>query len=445
MAGRLVVVGGDAGALSAATQARRRDPTMEIVAFERTSWASYSACGIPYVVGGQVEGGVDRLVARSPQRFREERIDLRLRHEVTSIDLEAGKVEVRNDEHQRTFVLGFDRLHIGTGARPLRPDLPGIDLPFVHGVQTLDDAEHLLAHARDVDCRRVVVVGGGYIGLEMAEAFVNRGAEVTLVESTAQVMGTLDPELGALVGDAVRGHGIDLRTSAAVEGFEPGRVQTADGPLDADLVVLGLGVVPNSELAADVGIRTGAKGAISVDPRQRTSHEAVWAAGDCCESFHLVSRRWVHVALGTVANRQGRVAGINLGGGYATFPGVVGTAVTKVCATEVARTGLTERECADAGLGFVTTTIESSTRAGYYPGARPMTVKMLAEPGSGRLLGAQLVGEEGAGKRIDAVAVALHAGFTAQDLVDADLAYAPPFGPLWDPVAVAARQLLKDI
>jgi NADPH-dependent 2,4-dienoyl-CoA reductase/sulfur reductase-like enzyme len=341
--------------------------------------------------------------------------------------------------------MGFDRLHVGTGARPLRPDLPGIDLPFVHGVQTLDDAEHLLAHARDLDCRRVVVVGGGYIGLEMAEAFVSRGATVTLLEAAQEVMGTLDPEMGARVGAAVREHGVDLRTGVGVESFEPGIVRTAEGEVEADLVVLGLGVVPNSELAADAGIRTGVKGAIAVDPRQRTSHEAVWAAGDCCESFHLVSRRQVHIALGTVANKQGRVAGINLGGGYATFPGVVGTAVTKVCATEVARTGLSERECAEAGLGFVAATIESTTRAGYYPGAKPIAVKMLAEPGSGRLLGAQLVGEEGAGKRIDAVAVALQAGFTAQDLVDADLSYAPPFGPLWDPVAVAARELLKEL
>jgi NADPH-dependent 2,4-dienoyl-CoA reductase/sulfur reductase-like enzyme len=202
-------------------------------------------------------------------------------------------------------------------------------------------------------------------------------------------------------------------------------------------------VVPNGELAAQAGIRTGVKGAVAVDPRQRTSHEAVYAAGDCCESFHLVSRRQVHIALGTIANKQGRVAGINLGGGDATFRGVVGTAATKVCATEVARTGLTEAECEEAGLEADTVTIESSTRAGYFPGAAPMVVKLLAERGSGRLLGAQIVGGgEGAAKRIDVVAVALQAGFTAQDLLDADLAYAPPFGPLWDPVAVAARKLL---
>ena len=445
MPGRLVVVGGDAGGMAAATNARRRDPSVEIVALEKGSWTSYSACGIPYVIGGAVDG-VEALVARRPQQFRDDlRIDVRLRHEVTAIDLDGGRVEVRNHEHGRTFFIGFDHLQLGMGARPLRPDLPGIDLPFVHGVQTLDDATHLLTHARHVDCKRVVVVGGGYIGLEMAEAFVARGAQVTLVEEAPNVMRTLDPDMAGRVEDAIRRFGIDLRTGVGVEGFEAGVVQTAAGPLEADVVILGLGVVPNSELAADAGIETGSRGAVRVSPRQRTSAENVWAAGDCCESFHLVSRRHVHVALGTVANRQARVAGINIGGGYATFPGVVGTAVTKVCSTEVARTGLTEHECAMAGIGFARATIEATTRAGYFPGTKPIVVKMLAEPGSGRVLGAQIVGEEGAAKRIDVVAMALHAGMSVQDVVDADLGYAPPFSPLWDPVAVAARELLRAV
>ena len=446
MPGRLVVIGGDAGGMAAATNARRRDPSLEIVALERGNWTSYSACGIPYLVSGAVEGGVERLVARAPQRFRDDlRVDVRLRHEVTAIDLDGGRVEVRNHEHGRTFWMGFDHLQLGMGARPLRPELPGIDLPFVHGVQTLDDAEHLLGHASDLGCRKVVVVGGGYIGLEMAEAFVARGMAVTLAEAAPNVMRTLDPDMAKLVEAAIRRFGIDLRTGVGVSGFEDGVVQTAAGPLAADLVVLGLGVVPNSELAADAGIETGSRGAVRVTPRQRTNHEAVWAAGDCCESYHLVAQRHLHIALGTVTNRQARVAGINIGGGYATFPGVVGTAVTKVCSTEVARTGLTEAECERVGIGFVTTTIESTTRSSYFPGAKPITVKMLAEPGSGRVLGAQIVGEEGAAKRIDVVAVALHATMTVQDIVDADLGYAPPFSPLWDPVAVAARELLKAV
>jgi NADPH-dependent 2,4-dienoyl-CoA reductase/sulfur reductase-like enzyme len=397
-------------------------------------------------VGGVVEGGLERLVARTPQQFRDDlRIDVRLRHEAMAIDLDAGKVEVRNHEHGRTFHMGFDRLHLGTGARPTRPDLPGIDRPFVHGVQTLDDADHLLRHARRGACSRVVVVGGGYIGLEMAEAFVERKFEqVDLIEGAPNIMRTLDADMAARVERAVRRLGIRLRTGVEVQGFDDGVVHTADGDLETDLVVLGLGVTPNSELAAEAGIETGVRRAIRVDPRQRTSHEAVYAAGDNAESYHLVSRRHVHVALGTVANKQGRVAGINLGGGYATFAGVVGTAVTKVCGTEVARTGLTETECANAGLGFVTATIESTARAGYFPGAEAVTVKMLAEPGTGRVLGCQIVGGPGSAKRIDVAAMALHAGFTAAELADADLGYAPPFGPLWDPVAVAARAVARE-
>lgn len=446
MAGRLVVIGGDGGGMAAATQARRRDPSLEIVAFEKGGYTSYSACGIPFLVGGDVEGGVDRLVARAPQQFRDDlRIDVRIRHEVLGIDLERGRVEVRNHEHGRTFAMGFDKLHVATGARPRRPDLPGVDLPFVHGVQTLDDAQALLARVRSSDCGRVVVVGGGYIGLEMAEAFVNRGAKVTLLEAGPHVLGILDPEIAGRVGDALRRHGVDVRTEVKATGFEPDVVHTPSGPLAADIAVLGLGVTPNVDLAAGAGITLGPTGAIAVDRRQRTDHEMVWAAGDCCESFHLLSRQPVHIALGTIANRQARVAGINIGGGYATFPGVVGTAVAKICSTEIARTGLSEKECRAAGLGFVSALIESTSKAGYLPGAKPIVVKMLAEKGSGRLLGAQIIGDVGSAKRIDVVAVALSAGFTCVDLIDADLGYAPPFGPLWDPIQVAARELLKQL
>jgi NADPH-dependent 2,4-dienoyl-CoA reductase/sulfur reductase-like enzyme len=230
------------------------------------------------------------------------------------------------------------------------------------------------------------------------------------------------------------------RCGTRVEGFEAGAVVTEGGAIAADLVVLGLGVVPNSRLALDAGIDTGVKGAIKVDVRQRTSAEGVWAAGDCCESFHVVSRRPVHIALGTVANKQGRVAGIDIGGGYATFPGVTGTAVTKVCNTEVGRTGLTAHEAEAVGFRFEAVTIESTTRAAYFPGAGRITVKVLAERRSGRLLGAQLVGVEGAAKRVDVFATAITAGMAVEEMTALDLSYAPPFAPVWDPVLIAARQ-----
>jgi NADPH-dependent 2,4-dienoyl-CoA reductase/sulfur reductase-like enzyme len=282
-------------------------------------------------------------------------------------------------------------------------------------------------------------VGGGYIGLEMAEAFVMWGAEVAIVDSGPHVMRTLDPDMAALVGDAVTRLSIDLRTGVAVTGFEPGVVHTDQGSLPADLVVLGLGVEPETTLAAATGLPLGVRGAIPVNRRMQTAIDGVWAAGDCAESFHRVSRRPVHVALGTVANRHGRVAGINIGGGYATFPGVAGTAITRICGTEVARTGLSQTEAERDGFEVTTTTIETTTQARYMSDSDPITVKLVVEAGTTRLLGGQVVGGRGAGLRIDTLAAAVTAELTMDELINLDLAYAPPFSPLWDPVATAAR------
>lgn len=445
MAQRLAVIGGDAGGMTAAAQARRLDAQLEIVAFEKGDWTSYSACGIPYVVSGAV-GAIDDLVARSPQEHRDRSlIDVRTRHEVMGIDLGNRRLEVRDHGHGRTIQVPFDEVLIATGARPVRPDLPGIELDMVHGVQTLSDAAALLQYAEKSACRNVVVIGGGYIGLELAEAFVERRARVTVVEARHHVMGTLDGDMAAPIEDAMRKLGIDVRVDTAVTGFADQIVQTADGPILADLVVLGLGVAPNSALAADAGVDLGVRGAVAVDRRQRTSVEGVWAAGDCTQSFHLVSGQPVHIALGTVANKQGRVAGINIGGGYATFPGVLGTAVTRVCSTEIARTGLNEQEASAAGFEFVVGRIDGTTSASYFPDAQPITVKLLAERRTGRVLGGQIVGGTGAGKRIDVVATAITAGMDVQQVVDLDLGYAPPVSSLWDPVASAARVALAAL
>ncbi len=445
MPGRLVVVGGDPGGMGAISQARRGDPSLEVVAFEQGRWTSYSACGIPYLVGGEVEGGVEALVARSAESHRDAGVDVRLQSEVVGIDLDGRRVEVLDHAKGRTYHEGFDHLLVATGGKPIRPPLPGIDQAFVRGVQTLDDAARLVEAASSLDAGRVVVVGGGYIGLEMAEAFVRRGVGVALVERDEHVMATLDPDMARLVEDALRRHGIDVHLGCEVAGFEDGAVVTADGTMTADLVVLGLGVAPNSALAEAAGLELGVRGAVRVDRRQRTSAEGVWAAGDVCESTHLVSGERVHIALGTVANKQARVAGINIGGRYATFPGVLGTAISKICGTEVARTGLNTKEAAAAGFEALTATIESTTRAGYYPEAEPMTLKFVVEKGTGRLLGAQIVGGSGAAKRIDTCAVALTTRLTVGEIVDLDLAYAPPFSGVWDPVLVGARAALSSL
>jgi NADPH-dependent 2,4-dienoyl-CoA reductase/sulfur reductase-like enzyme len=444
---RLVVVGADAGGMTAASQARRRRSaeSLEIIALDRGRHASYSACGIPYWIGGAV-GSIDDLVTRTVAEFDKQDIEVRLRQEAVGLDLDAGVVTVR-DAAGGEYELGFDQLVLGTGAVPVRPDIPGIDAPGVFGVQTLDDGEAVRAAVAGTGARRAVVVGGGYIGLEMAEAFVERGLDVTVVEAAPQPMSTLDPDVGALVADAVRDLGITLHTDEQVTGIRVGDdgaatgVVTAEREIPADVIVLGLGVRPNTALAKDAGVKIGVTGGIVTDMRMRTaSHGNVWAAGDCVQTVNRISKAPVHVALGTHANKQGRVAGINLGGGYATFPGVVGTAVTKVCSLEVARTGLREAEAERAGLRSVSTTIESTTRAGYFPGTQPITIKLVAEKRSGRLLGAQIVGQEGAAKRIDVLATAIWNGMTVEEISGLDLSYAPPFAPVWDPVLIAARK-----
>jgi NADPH-dependent 2,4-dienoyl-CoA reductase/sulfur reductase-like enzyme len=386
------------------------------------------------------------LIARTPETFRDKQnIDARTLHEVEEIDLDRRRLRVRRLESAHVQWEAFDRLLIATGASPLAPDVPGAGAQGIYGLSTLQSG---LAVRRAVDeehPKRAVIIGGGYIGLEMAEALVLRGLEVSLVEKMPQVMGTLDPDMGALVSDALRNIGVALYLEESLESFEVSRgrvraVVSDQRTLPADVVILGLGVRPNSTLAGEAEIPLGERGAIKVNERMQTAAEGVWAAGDCVESFHLVSRKPFYVALGTVANKQGRVAGVNLGSGYATFPGVVGTAVSKVCAFEVARTGLQESEVQRLGWEYISAKIESKTRAGYYPGAGPITVKVLAEKGSGRLLGGQIVGIEGAAKRIDVLATALHAGFTVQEMLHLDLSYAPPYSPVWDPVLIAARK-----
>ncbi|WP_037649326.1 FAD-dependent oxidoreductase [Streptomyces flavidovirens] len=450
---RLVVIGGDAAGMSAASQARRlKGPDeLEIVAFERGHFSSYSACGIPYWVGGAVPDR-DDLIARTPEEHRARDIDLRIRTEVTGIDVAGGRVRSRDLESGAESWTGFDKLVVATGARPVRPPLPGIDAPGVHGVQTLDDGQALIGTLERTKGRRAVVVGAGYIGVEMAEALVGRGYEVTVLNRGEQPMATLDPDMGRLVHEAMNGMGITTVSGAEVTKVltgDDGRVRAVatDGETyPADVVVLGIGVEPQTTLARDAGLPVGSYGGLVTDLSMRVvGHDNIWAGGDCVEVLDLVSGRRRHIALGTHANKHGQVIGSNVGGGYATFPGVVGTAVSKVCDLEIARTGLREKDARAEGLQFVTATIESTSRAGYYPGASPMTVKMTAERRTGRLLGVQIVGREGAGKRVDIAAVALHARMTVEQMTALDLGYAPPFSPVWDPVLIAARKAVAAV
>lgn len=445
---QLLVIGGDAAGMSAASQARRLlgPDVLAITVVERGDTTSYAACGIPYWVAGLVPER-ERLIARRAEVFREKQhIDVRLHHEATAIDTDARTVTVHDLDGDVALTLGYDDLLIATGAQQVPPPVEGLDTPGVSGVQTLADGARILDVIASRAPRRAVVVGGGYIGLEMAEAMQLRGLDVTLIDVAEQPMTTLEPELGMRIADAMRGMGIDLRLGTPLTGIEAGAdgwvraAATPDGPIEADLVVLGTGVRPRVELAAAAGIPVGPSRGIVTDDRQATPVPGVWAAGDCAETTHRVSGRPVSFALGTVANKQGRIAGLNLGGAEGRFPGVLGTAVTKLHDLEIARTGLSLREAEAAGLRAVVSSIDAGTRAHYYPDSAEMRVLLVVEEGSGRLLGGQIVGGPGAGKRIDVLAAALWNGMLVEDLVQMDLAYAPPFSPVWDPVLTAARR-----
>ncbi len=443
MTERLVVIGGDAAGMSAASQARRRRSAadLSITVFEQSKWVSYSACGEPYFIGGDVPR-LDQLIVRTPEQFARQDITVHIHHRVEEIDTADRTVTVHGPTG--TFTEGYDQLVYATGAVPVRPPIEGIDLAGVFTLKSLDDAVAIKAAAEG--SKRAVVVGGGYIGLEVAEAFHQLDIDTTLVTSGGGVMNrSLDPEISDLVTEGIRSRGVEVVTGLRVACLSDtsGKVTgvACDGnEIPADLVVLGLGTRPASQLAAGAGIPLGSTGAVAVDDRQRTRVDGVWAAGDCAEALHRLTGKPANVHLGTVANKQGRVAGINLGGGNARFPGILGTAITKFLDLEIARTGLGEGEAAAYGFDAVSAVTESSTTAGYWPTAAPMSLKVVAERHSGRLLGAQIVGGPTAGKRIDTLATGIWNEMDGHAFSMMDLSYAPPFSGTWDPVLIAARK-----
>ena len=450
MARRLAIVGGDAAGMSAASTAKRRDPDLEVVAFERGPYTSYSACGIPYYLGGLFDDS-DRLISRSPDEHGANGIEVHARTEVTGIDLAARTLAVRDHQTGEERSEGFDELVLATGAEAVPPPIPGADA--TEPVRTVDAAERFRAALRrGGEHHHVVVIGGGYIGIEMAEALVQRDIPTTLVEALPQLMSTLDADMAAHVQDAAEGIGVRVLVGTAVEEVllddegAPRAVRVDGETIDADHVIMATGVKPAVGLAKDAGIELGPSGAVAVDDHQRCpAHEVVYAAGDCAESWHRLLRKPVNIQLGTHANKQGRIAGANATGGDLAFPGVIGTAVSRLCRYEVARTGLSEREAADADIDVVTATVKDRTRAGYFPGAGPIWVKLVCEPKTGRLLGGQIVGVEGAAKRIDVLATCVWAGLTVEEIELLDLGYAPPYSGVYDPVLVAARAAVKAL
>lgn len=338
---------------------------------------------------------------------------------------------------------------IGTGTVPVRPEI-SVDVAGIYSVNTLQNGIEIKQALERTGAKEAVIVGGGPIGLEMAEAFLSRGLRVSIVEKAHRIMTMIDPDMAERVTDVILDAGVNLYTGEAFKDIEMSdgmatAVVTDKRTLPADIVIMAIGFRPNSDLAKEAGIPLGVKGAIRVNDRMQTELDGVWAAGNCAEAFHLVSRRPAFIPLATVANKQGRVAGTNIGGQYATFPGAVGTAITRILSLEIGRTGLNQEEIKSMGFECVIGKIESRTRAHYFPETGSMVVQVLAEKGSGRLLGGQIVGANGSAKRIDVLAACLHAGLTVHEMINLDLGYSPPLSTVWDPVAIAARKAAEQI
>jgi NADPH-dependent 2,4-dienoyl-CoA reductase/sulfur reductase-like enzyme len=443
---RLVVIGGGAAGMSAASAARRVDPGLEVVVCEAGGFAAYGMCGIPYYLGGTV-AEPENLLAYPPSAFREKRgIDLRLHTRVTGIDLAARQVHLAGESQP----LDYGALVVASGADPVRPPVPGLDERRVFTIRSLDEAVVLRRLLASGTIRSAVVVGAGYIGLEAAEALVCAGVDVQVVEALPRVLATVDEPVAALV-EAELGRHVRLRLGARLEAVDPAGspagslTAVVDGAgIPTDLVVIAVGVRPASGLLTGVGASHLPDGAVVVDAGMRTSLPGVFAAGDAVALPHLVLGRPAWIPLGPAANKTGRVAGTVAAGGTASFRGVVGTAVVKVFDLEVARTGLGLAEAQAAGLDAVATDQVSRSRAKYYPGGSPLHVR-LVHTREGRLLGGQLAGREGAAKRVDVLAAALHAGFSVDDVAALDLSYAPPFAPVYDPVLAAAIKAARGL
>jgi len=456
MTARLVVVGGDAAGMSCASVARRLAPDLDVVVLEAGQHISYAACGVPMLLSGEVDDP-ERLIAVTPEQARRDRsIDLRLAHLVEEVDVARRVITGQVVGQGRRFAESFDALVLGTGAHPVVPPLPGID---ARGVFVLRQLHHGLAMWKDLKTRaprRAVVAGAGYVGLDVAEALRKRGLVVTLLHRGRASLLGLEPELGDLVDQALARAGCVVLREAPLYSVEsePGGlvrgVRAGGESIPADLLVVAMGIRPASAIAERAGITLGAGGAIRVDARTQTSAQGIHAAGDCATQRHRVTGAEVYVTQAQAANRQGRVAGANaalaLAGrpqGAPLDPGTLGTTVKRVFDVEVGRTGLGLADARAAGLDATVFVVRDHTRARYAPGSAPVRVALVVERGTGRLLGGQVVGGEGAAKRVDVLATALAAGFDVARLADLDLGYAPTFSPVWDPLQVAARVAAK--
>lgn len=451
MAEKIVIVGGVAGGASAAARARRVDEHAQIVLFERDEFVSFANCGLPYYVGGEIKDREDLLVATVDMLKARFNIDIRTFSEVVKIDRAGKTVRIKNRVTGEEYDETYGKLLLAPGAAPIRPPLEGIDLDTLFTVRNIPDTDRIKEFVDTRAPRSAVVVGGGFIGLEMAEQLVNRGVRVSIVEMLDQVMPPMDYDMACIVHEHLMEKGVELRLGDGVKGFrkqgDKTVVTTQSGAeLACDLVVLSIGVRPENGLAKDAGLDLGERGGIIVNDRMQTSDPDIYAVGDAVEIKDFVSGTKAMIPLGGPANRQARIAADNMLGRSATYRGTQGTAVVRVFDLTVASTGMSEKLCKRLGVDHLVSYTHSGSHAGYYPGAEMMAVKLVFAPGDGKVLGGQTIRKDGAAKRIDVIAMAIQGGMTVFDLEEAELAYAPPFGSAKDPVNIAgfvAANMLK--
>jgi len=446
---RLLVIGGVAAGPKAAAKARRCDPEMEIAIYQEEDDISYAGCGLPYYISGVIEDR-EELISRTPGKFAQDGIKILKNRKIEKIDLQNSTVTGRRVGSKETFTDHFEELVIATGAYPIRPKIEGIDLRNVFYLRSIFDADAILEKIQAESIGNVVIAGGGYIGLEMAESLVHLGKNVTIVELAPQILTLFDEDFAGILRQYLGKKGVKVFTSEGIQALEGknGKVthiQTAARQLEADAVLMSLGIRPQVELAKQAGLRIGETGAIGVNEKMETSAEGVYAAGDCAETTHLITGKKVWVPLGSTANKQGRVVGVNVCGGNATFPGVMGTTIFKTFDFNVAKTGLNMREAEKEGFHPVQAIVKGYGRAHYYPGGKESTLKVIADKETGRILGGEAIGEGASDKFIDILAMALHGRMTARQLASVDLAYAPPFSPVLSPIIVAANVLMNKL
>ena len=443
---KVVIVGGVAGGATAAARLRRLDETAEIVVFERSGFISYANCGLPYYIGGVIEDEAE-LTLQTPESFYERfRVQVKVRHEVTAIDRATRTVTVRDLTTGRVFSEPYDKLLLAPGAKPTQPALPGVGLDRLFTLRTVEDTLRIRRFVDEQHPQSVVLAGGGFIGLELAENLRELGLDVTIVQRPRQLMAPFDADMAALIHREVRAHGVHLALGYTVEGFAEtdGGVEVLlkdEQPLRADMVVLAIGVTPDSHLAADAGLELGLKGSIAVNDRMQTSDPDIYAVGDAVQVRHFVSGQPALIALAGPANKQGRIAADNIAGGDSHFKGSQGSSVLKIFGLTAAATGLNEGAARRAGLDTDAVVLSPMNHAGYYPGGQVMTMKVVFERRTGKILGAQIIGSDGVDKRIDVLATAIRAGMSAYDLTELDLAYAPPYSSAKDPVNMAGYMI----